>query len=189
MNVDEKIKQFSDVVIREAETERDAILSRVAAEYEKSCGDFKKELKQKYDRRFEEERNRAKREAQKKIVVAQSDLKRQLIAKRTDQIESIMKNVLEKISKYIESDKYINILIKQINENKAQDFNSVVYLVERDMKHKERIEDETGVLVMQSGEDFIGGMKITVSENRIIDCSFKTKLDEEKENFNKIRIY
>lgn len=186
MDVEEKIKRFSDVVIREATLDRDSIMNRVTEEYRKTCEDYKKKTKVKYDRRFEEEINRVKRESHKDIVVAQSDLKRQLIAKRSEQIEAILSNVLEKIDKYVQTDDYLNKLIDDINKNKSKD--STVYLVDRDMKYKSAIEKATGVTVMNSTENFIGGMKLKISGSRIVDCSFKTRLEEGKKNFNKIRI-
>ena len=189
MDLEEKLKQFADLVFSEVENEKKDILSKVENEYNNSIIEFEASTSQKYSKRLKEETEKAKRLMQKDIVEAQAKLKRELINKRTEQIDAIFENVNKKLDEYYKTPEYVNGIIETINNNNKMGPETVVYLVERDMAHKQIIEKETGVTVKLSAENFTGGLKMTLSDKQIADYSIKSRFEEEKEKFNKIRIF
>ncbi len=188
MDVEEKLKKFTDLVFDEAKKEQRDILNKITKEHNKTCTDYYNNTKRKFNQRFEEEENRFIRETQKEVVLAQTDMKRELISLRNSQEKAIFANVLNRIKEYMKTEEYVLSLISGINKNKSPNYASTVYLMANDILHKERIQNATGVDCVESREDFIGGFKISISENRIFDCSFETRLSEIRENFNKIKI-
>lgn len=188
MDVQEKLNQFSRVVFQEAENHRNKTLESIDYEYSKAVNSFEYSTTQKFKRRLEEETNKAKRTVQRDIVEAQSELKRELINKRTEQIEYIFENVRKKIAAYTGSDEYVNNIINTIKENNKMGSDTIVYIVNNDIHLKESIERETGVTVQISKVDFIGGIKMTISDKQLADFSIISNFDYEKSKFNKIRI-
>jgi vacuolar-type H+-ATPase subunit E/Vma4 len=188
LNVDEKIKQFSDVVIREATLHRDETLKAAAEEFERRRDEYARTAKRKYDRWLEEERARITREQRRRVVAARSDMKRALIAKRNEQVEAVFADALELIRRFTGTDEYADKLVEHIRAARPEGYAAAAYLASGDMRHKARIERETGVKAERSDEDLIGGFKIRVSASRVIDRSFRTALEERKIGFNRIKI-
>ena len=189
MELEEKLKQFADLVFDEVESEKEDILSKVESEYKDSITEFEISTSQKYSKRLKNETEKASRLMQKEIIEAQADLKHELIKKRTEQIEIIFENVNKKLHEFYESPEYIRGMIGLINSNIRMGSETIVYLVKRDMAYKQIIEKETGVTVKLSAEDFAGGLKMTLSDTQTADYSIKSRFEEEKEKFNKIRIF
>lgn len=188
MVLEEKLEQFSKYVFNEAKKHRTEILENIEKDYNTAVEDYEKKTITKYDTRFYNEINKIKRNAQKDLVESQSDLKKELISRRNEMVTSVFNNVFKKLLDYFSTQAYLDELIKLIKNNNIMGSDAIVYLVSRDMTHKEFIEQETSVKVLQSPEDFFGGLKITLSDKRIADFTIKSKYDEEKLNFNKIRI-
>lgn len=188
MLIEEKLEQFSQYVFNEAKKHRTDILENITSDYNKSVKEYEEKTVVKYDTRFYDEINRIKRVAQKEVVEAQSDQKRDLIAKRTKMVNYVFDNVSKKLLDYFGTPDYLDGLMTLIKNNNIMGSDTIVYLVSRDMIHKEFIEKETSVKVLESPEDFFGGLKITLSDKRVANFTIKAKYDEEKLKFNKIRI-
>ncbi|MDR2940734.1 MAG: hypothetical protein LBV08_10530 [Clostridiales bacterium] len=186
MDIEIKLKKFSSIVFDEAKKEQREILEKIAEESKITYNDFYNTNKRKYDMLYEEEKGRYEREAQKEAVLAQSGMKRELIAIRENQVGKIFNNINRRIREFMKTEAYVNFLIDNINKNKTPG-SEIIYLVAGDMKHKELIEKNTGLTCVEGQPGFIGGFKLSIGGNRILDYSFESKVDAAKQGFNKIR--
>ncbi len=189
ISFEDKLEQFARAVYEEAEKQRKTTLENIEEKYNEACIDCEKETSDRYKRRYEEQLYVLSGNNRRKIVEAQATGKRKLIIMRNKYLDQLFNAVLIKLEQYFNSAEYEIQLLSLVDQYKIEGQVQTVYLVERDMHLKERLETEKGVNVIQSDVNFMGGLKITIGDMRIADCSFKTRFEEERSKFNKIRIY
>ena len=101
--------------------------------------------------------------------------------------EALFAVVEEKLKDYCGSREYEAFLVRHIQEAKAfaKGEEIVIYLAPTDRAKKERLEQETGVSLEVSEENFIGGIRAVIAaKNILIDESFAGRLRQEKDNYS-----
>ena len=135
------------------------------------------------------ESDKLKRDFNKEISKEQLLIKRQLSAVTSELRERLFAEVEQKLLEFKKTPAYRDMLFRQVKE--ALDFAAgdemTVYLDPSDTHLADAITEEiniTGFAPVISKESFQGGMRAVIrSKNILIDNSFTTLMNDEKEKF------
>lgn len=187
MTTEEKLQHFYDVSMESAKEEAQKALE----EYRKALDDMFEEHKEEKERsakqRLKLETENAKREINKALSAEQLHIKRKLSKKQQELREKIFVDLQAKLEIFRKSSDYPQWLEKKIKEaQKIAGTDEIqIYLSKIDENLKESIEAETGLSIQLSDEPFMGGMRAVIpAKNILIDQTFLTMFESEKEEFN-----
>ena len=147
----------------------------------------KKEKEKSAELRLKLETENAKREINKALSAEQLHIKRKLSKKQQELREKIFIDLQAKLEIFRKSSDYPKWLEEKIKEaqNIADSDEIQIYLSKIDENLKESIEAETGISIQLSEEPFMGGMRAVIpAKNILIDQTFLTMFESEKEEFN-----
>ena len=185
MTTEEKLQHFYDVSMESAREEAQKALE----EYRRALDDmFEEHKKEKSaELRLKLETENAKREINKALSAEQLHIKRKLSKKQQELREKIFIDLQAKLEIFRKSSDYPQWLEEKIKEaqNIADSDEIQIYLSKIDENLKESIEAETGISIQLSEEPFMGGMRAVIpAKNILIDQTFLTMFESEKEEFN-----
>lgn len=187
MNVKEKIEAFGRIVEKEAEEQRVKILKEIEEKIEIGYREKVNEAKAVWDKKTKAETYKVQMQENKELIAYESESKKKLMAKRRDIIESVFASVRNELYQYRNTPEYISYLADNIKKVIDTDPDSTIYLIKDDMKLSSEINAKlsAALLYKESEENFIGGFRAYLNrKNIIIDNSFLTKLNAEKDKFN-----
>ena len=124
-----------------------------------------------------------RRTESEKVLRAENDMKKDILSRREEIINSVFSQAKEELSKFSESEEYrvwfdkkLSLALEGTGEGKK-----TVYVLEKDKKEAEK-SGEKVVAVNEAG--FIGGVRVVNDDLGIIaDYSFGEELSEAKEDF------
>ncbi|ROR22152.1 vacuolar-type H+-ATPase subunit E/Vma4 [Mobilisporobacter senegalensis] len=186
MTLDEKLDNFYNATMEDAAKQRVEIIN----DYKKSLREIYEEHKQESLRKaenfFEMEVKNLNREKNKTLSTETLDMRR-LINEKSKELSAILFNdVTRKIEEFMKTPEYIDLLEKQIRDavNFSKQDAITIYINPSDEEKKAELEKRTNALLTISTIDFLGGTRAVISsKNILIDNSFSTKINEEKEKF------
>lgn len=187
MTLEEKLHLFSDSAIANATEKSNMIMEEYKKNLEKSLEEYKISTKQKAEATFQSEMQKLIQEKNRKLSVENTQFKRELIEKTASLKESLFSDVQKKLEEYMQTDAYIQLLEQQISSLVAtHGTNHVhIYLNVTDLDKKAALEAKTNTSLLIDETNFIGGIKAVIEDkNILIDSSFLTKLEEQKEAFS-----
>lgn len=187
MNVKEKIEAFGKIVEKEAEEQRIKILKEIEEKIKIGYRKKVNEAKAVWDKKTKAEAYKVEMQENKELIAYESESKKKLMAKRRDIIESVFSRVQTELYQYRSTPEYISYLAENIKSVMDTDPDSIIYLIKEDMKLAPEINAKlnANLSYKESEENFIGGFKAYSNrKNIVIDNSFLTKLNAEKEKFN-----
>lgn len=187
MTTEEKLQHFYDVSMESAREEARKALEEYKQTLDKMFEEHKEEKEKSAELRLKLETENAKREINKALSAEQLHIKRKLSKKQQELREKIFIDLQAKLEIFRVSSDYPQWLEKKIKE--AQDVAGAdeiqIYLAKADEELKEKIEAETGLSIQISEEPFMGGMRAVIpAKNILIDQTFLTMFESEKEEFN-----
>ena len=176
MTTEEKLQHFYDVSMESAREEAQKALEEYRRALDDMFEEHKKEKEKSAELRLKLETENAKREINKALSAEQLHIKRKLSKKQQEKLE-----IFRKSSDY---PKWLEEKIKEA-QNIADSDEIQIYLSKIDENLKESIEVETGISIQLSEEPFMGGMRAVIpAKNILIDQTFLTMFESEKEEFN-----
>ena len=178
-----KLSAFSSRVLSLAKKRSD--------ETDKKTNEIRKAKTEKKQDEFLEDAYRAiqsgvakiRRTESEKVLRAENDMKKEILSRREEIINSVFSQAKEELSKFSESEEYrvwfdkkLSLALEGTGEGKK-----TVYVFEKDRKEAEK-SGEKVVAVNEAG--FIGGVRVVNDDLGIIaDYSFGEELSEAKEDF------
>ena len=178
-----KLSAFSSRVLSLAKKRSD--------ETDKKTNEIRKAKTEKKQDEFLEDAYRAiqsgvakiRRTESEKVLRAENDMKKEILSRREEIINSVFSQAKEELSKFSESEEYrvwfdkkLSLALEGTGEGKK-----TVYVLEKDKKEAEK-SGEKVVVVNEAG--FIGGVRVVNDDLGIIaDYSFGEELSEAKEDF------
>lgn len=178
-----KLSAFSSRVLSLAKKRSD--------ETDKKTNEIRKAKTEKKQDEFLEDAYRAiqsgvakiRRTESEKVLRAENDMKKEILSRREEIINSVFSQAKEELSKFSESEEYrvwfdkkLSLALEGTGEGKK-----TVYVLEKDKKEAEK-SGEKVVAVNEAG--FIGGVRVVNDDLGIIaDYSFGEELSEAKEDF------
>lgn len=189
-NLTEKLNTFTSLVLKDAQDKREKLLKSVEKEYSERLDEKENELLQSAYENIQHNIHEAHKEANERVLHAELDSKKQLILRREEIINEVIKLARDKIYEFIKSDEYEKWLVDKIEKAlfEVGKGAKVVYISPDDLKFKEKIEQisEMSKLTVEAAQekDFIGGAKVLNTDRRVaVDYSFKEMLSEQKQIF------
>lgn len=187
MTTEEKLQHFYDVSMESAREEAQKALEEYRRALDDMFEEHKKEKEKSAELRLKLETENAKREINKALSAEQLHIKRKLSKKQQELREKIFIDLQAKLEIFRKSSDYPQWLEEKIKEaqNNADSDEIQIYLSKIDENLKESIEAETGISIQLSEEPFMGGMRAVIpAKNILIDQTFLTMFESEKEEFN-----
>ncbi len=176
MNLDKKIEYFSGLVLKNAESKREALEANVRQEAEKSVQAYRENAEAEAESRFTVEEQKLRNQKNAALNKATAEGKKKLIALKSKLNKILFDNVQARISEYIKSDDYQSYLVKEIVKLKKYG-TPQIYIMKRDMPIVQKME---GFSFIPTDENFYGGFKALVNQRMLIDNTFKSKLEKEQ---------
>ena len=168
MTVDEKITRLQESAMQEARSKGNAIVEQHKKALTHVFEQHKAEALIQADTRIKAEKTSVKQQLGMANSKAALELKRELGAAQKRLKKQLFKEVEEKLSAYMKTEKYQDLLVKYI---------------EKAVAYSDRGE-KTGFTLSISKEDFIGGIRAVIPErNILVDYAFKGALEREYQKF------
>lgn len=186
MNLEEKIAHLQTSAMQRARKEGNDIISAYREALEKDFENHKEEVARLSNTRIKSEAINAKHKLNKQIANSQLLLKREEEKVQRELKAKLFEDVENMVNDFMKTKEYYDTLVKYIENAKdfAKGEELIVYINETDKDQKQYIEEKTNVKINISDRDFIGGVRCVLKEKEIlIDNSYKTKLEQEYNNF------
>ena len=186
MTLNEKLEHFYTSVIDSATAQGIEIVDEYTKALQKIFDERKQAALRKAESTFHIELDGIGREKNRRLSNEGIEIKRKVLEKTEEITNHIFRDVEQSLFSYMKTPDYEELLSKMIKE--AHDFSKgqeiMIYINPSDQNLKSRLEEKTGVELIVSNRDFIGGIRAVIpSHSILIDNSFLTKLAEEKSSF------
>ncbi|MDK2808533.1 MAG: V/A-type H+/Na+-transporting ATPase subunit [Clostridiales bacterium] len=186
MTIEEKLRVFYDTTIADATKQSEEIIKEYKLSLEKIYEDHKREVEEKATYTLSAECQKLVQEKNKDLSLQALEYKR-LLSEKVESLKKILfDDIQTRLISYMQTEDYTNLLIHQVTEASkyAKQDEITIYINASDADKKEVIEEKTGTSVTISSIDFIGGTRAVIhSKNILIDRSFSSLFEEEKEQF------
>ncbi len=187
MTTEEKLQHFYEVSMDTAREEATKVLSEYKTALETEMERHKQEKQAASENQFKIATDNAAREINKALSAEHLHIKRKLSKKQQQLKESIfaeVEDLLEDFSQKPEYTDWLEVKIKQSLEI-AENDSIQIYLTAKDSAKAEELTKRTGITPLISETDFLGGIRAVIPEkNILIDNTFLTAFENEKERFN-----
>lgn len=187
MEIDNKLEEFSNLVLQEASQEKRKILDEIRLKVNEANKKSRQEILDKAEMDLKIATEKEAKLKNEEVSKAAIEAKKIVIEKRKELINNMYDTVISKLNEFVNSEQYPMWLINQINEAKTQldDNNITVYIGKAD----EKINLETDAKIQIDSEITIGGCKvISQKKHMLIDNTLSKKLEEAFSQFNKLII-
>lgn len=187
MNLDEKLEYFYKSAIDEATKKSLLLIDDYKESLEKVYEESKCNLLRKADVNFNLESRNLLRE-KNKVLSNELSEERKILNDRTEELtHQLFEEVKDKLFKYRTTSEYKDMIVNQILQAKkyADATDMFVYMDPDDKDLVSIVEEKTSSKIELYSSSFLGGTKIVIpSKNVLIDNSFLSKLEEEKDTFS-----
>lgn len=187
MTTEEKLQHFYQVSMDSAREEAAKALAEYKTALEEEIEKHKKEKQEASENQFKIETNNAAREINKALSAEHLHIKRKLSKKQQQLKEVLFKEVEEMLESFTKTPAYADWLETKIKEALllAGTDEVQIYLNASDTALTQELEKRTGITPRISAESFLGGIRAVIPDkNILIDNTFLTSFEHEKESFN-----
>lgn len=177
MTLDEKLKNFYDLSIAEAEKEQQKELDDYQAQLDRTFEEHKTVREKQAEDEIRDEKTKVDRELNHQLSMREIEIRQELAQKQEALKADLFARVHEKLAALKGTERYTDFMARKISEAKAfaGDEEMTVYIDPSDEAMKDALEKKTGVPLTLSREAFDGGVRAVIrSRNVLIDNSFKT---------------
>lgn len=186
MTTDEKLQHFLDISMEDAREKSARLYDEYASALEQAFEEHKKDAARRLDMQLQGESDKLGREMNKKLALAQINLKRR-ISKRQEELEDMLfVEVRNMLTDFMASPAYVKLLEDQILAARklAGSSDIIIYIDPADEPLLMHLSVENREAIKISQYSFFGGTRAVVPQAHIlIDNSFETKLNEARHNF------
>lgn len=186
MTIDEKVDSFRELALADANQKSREMIKEYESSLQKMLKDHEETIGRKTAALLEMESQKLVQEKNHQMAAEHLDYRRRLSEKTDELKKELFSDVENRLSEYMKTKEYDHCLIKQIKEAMAfaREDDITIYINPGDAAKKEALEQATGAVLTVSAIDFTGGTRAVIPErNILIDRSFLTKLEEEKDSF------
>lgn len=187
MTTEEKLQHFYEVSMDTAREEATKVLDEYKAALETEMERHKQEKQAASESQFKIDSDNAAREINKALSAEHLHIKRKLSKKQQKLKESIFAEVEELLDDFSKKPEYTDWLENKIKQSLeiAENDSVQIYLTAKDSAKAEELTKRTGITPLISEIDFLGGIRAVIPEkNILIDNTFLTAFENEKERFN-----
>lgn len=181
MNVNKKLDSFSRKVMDEATGKNLRLMEELDTELQERLAQIKSQTAQKAEGELREAARKAAADRTQYSAETSLEARKTLLARRNAMMDELFDGVRRRLEVFTQSGEYLDYLIRKIERLPGGD--NKVWLGTEDAARARTVAEATGMEVEVSREEFIGGF-IAVKGRRIIDRSFRSRLEREREEFN-----
>ena len=186
MTLEEKLELFRDSAIAEASHQSSVMLAQYRQTLEKIYQSRIEQAQQEAETYIITETDRIRREHNRNLSMEQNKIKRDMGEKHYQVKEKIFAQVTGMLIRYKSQPEYIESLVRHIRRilDMVQNNPVTIYVDASDEKLIPEMEKRCGVKLSVGPREFLGGVRAAVpSKNILIDYSYASRLEEEKNNF------
>ncbi len=186
MTTEEKLKHFQDICMEDARDRSAKMLDDYMAALEKTFAEHQADARRRADMQVDMETEKLEREINKKLSIAQIDLKREASHKQEELKDKLFVELKDRLSNFMESGEYQHLLEAQVKAAKefAGEAELIIYMDPSDQDKLQRIAMHHNAVIKVSEYSFLGGTRAVIPAKHIlIDNSFETKLNEARHGF------
>lgn len=186
MNIEDKLKHFTTITVENVQKRCDKSLEEYKAELDSVFEKHKAEAIRMSTLEEKTLRDAVERKASKEYTMEQLHIRRKINHKQSELTDKVFADVEKQLMEYRASEEYKDYLARQIERavKFAQGEELTIYIDMGDEHIKEEMEKRCNVTLNMSDYAFKGGIRAELPKrNILIDNTFATKLEEEKEKF------
>lgn len=187
MTTEEKLQHFYEVSMESALAESEKALEEYRAALSLMLAEHKEDKQKNAGLQLKLETENAKREINKALSAEQLHIKRHLSKRQQELRDELFVEVKNKLETFISSPEYLVWLEEKIREalTIAGGDEMQIYLTPGDSSLLETLAARCQTSLLISETPFMGGVRAVIpAKNILIDHTFKTLYDSEKEEFN-----
>ena len=178
------LKNFENLVVSEAEKERNEVLDGLKAQLEEKMSEYKKQADAKLNERLNHEIGKIESRANERVAEKSLEGKKQYLELRETRINAVFEKVTESLREFVKTDGYVSDMkskIEGVISENGSDFTIVVGA--NDGKLADFVKN-AGYNSEISHKSFIGGCKIINNkEKTLVDITYASMLENESEGF------
>ena len=186
MTTEEKLKHFQDICMEDARDRSAKMLDDYMAALEKTFEEHTADAKRRADMQVAMETEKLEREINKRLSIAQLDLKREVSHKQEELKDKLFVELRDKLENFMDTGDYQRLLERQVKAAKefAGDEELIIYMDPSDADCLQRLALHHNATIKVSEYSFMGGTRAVIpSKHILIDNSFETKLKEARHEF------
>ncbi len=186
MTTDEKLQHFMDICMEDARAKSARLYDEYASALEQTFEEHKKEAVRRLDMQLQGESEKIGREINKKLALAQINIKREMSRRQEELKDMLFVEVRNLLADFMGTAEYARLLERQIDEAHAVagDKDLIIYIDPADESLLQTLSLQNREAVKISAYSFSGGMRAVIPDSHIlIDNSFETKLEEARRRF------
>lgn len=177
-------KNFENLVISEAEKERDEALSRLKERLDKETAEYKKQADSRLNEKLNHELGKIESRANERVSERSLDGKKQYLELRESMIKEIFENVSEKLRDFVKTDDYVTVMKDKIESGISDKNGDCTIIVGANDKKLADFVQASGYKLEVSEKSFIGGCKIVDNSSKtLIDMTYASFIKNESESF------
>lgn len=186
LNIEEKLKHFTTVTIENVQSKCDRSFEEYKAELDGQLERHKTEAARLSALEEKTLRDAIERKASKEYTMEQLHIRRKINRKQNELKEKLFAEVEKRLGEYRATTEYRDYLAHQIERavRFARGEELHIYIDMEDGHMKEELEKRCKVTLKVSEQAFKGGIRAELPKrNILIDNTFETRIEEEKEKF------
>ncbi|MFA9378141.1 MAG: V-type ATP synthase subunit E [Lachnotalea sp.] len=186
LTLDEKLEHFQEYTMQDAREKSAALLDEYTKTLEQVFEEHKTKKLRQSELEIKTESESLKHARNKEVSKQHLHIKRKITKKQEELKDKLFVEVKDKLSNFMDTPAYNQLLINQINAAKtfAKDQAITIYIDPADSSRRSSLDVATNTSLTVSEYSFIGGTRAIITDkNILIDNSFETKLAEVKANF------
>lgn len=186
MTIQEKITHIREAAMAEARGQGNEIIENHRKALENIFETHRQEVSMQAATRIKTETASVRHQLNSAVSKGQLKLRRELSVVKNALKNDLFCEVRQMLEDYMKTEDYQTLLVDYIM--KAAKFADgqplTIYMNESDRDKKSLLEQRTGMKIMMSEEEFIGGIRAVIpGRNILIDYSFRGALEKEYEEF------
>ena len=187
MTINEKLDNFKERAIKDANMQSQNILRECEQNIKTQLTSYEENAKNNYLNKVQVQSDVIISENNKKLSSSSLKLRQRIEKKRLELIDNLFDDLENKLIEYKKTDGYKDLLLKQIQkiESFADNLDTIIYIDKSDSALLDILKHTVKSRIEISPNKILGGTKGIIKEkNILIDYSFSNKLAEEKTNFS-----
>ena len=186
MTTDEKLQHFMDICMEDARAKSARLYDEYASALEQTFEEHKKDSTRRLDMQLQGESEKIEREINKKLALAQINIKREMSKRQEELKDMLFVEVRNLLADFMSTPEYAQLLERQIAKahELAGNKDLIIYIDPADEPLLQSLSLQNREAVKISAYSFSGGMRAVIPDSHIlIDNSFETKLEEARRTF------
>ena len=186
MTTDEKLQHFMDICMEDARAKSARLYDEYASALEQTFEEHKKDSTRRLDMQLQGESEKIEREINKKLALAQINIKREMSKRQEELKDMLFVEVRNLLADFMSTPEYAQLLERQIAKahELAGNKDLIIYIDPADEPLLQSLSLQNREAVKISAYSFSGAMRAVIPDSHIlIDNSFETKLEEARRTF------